>query len=614
MCVSTRARRRPEAGCRPDPSARRGYPRRVRSFEEVAGFIRQNEVGRRACVETPFGRRLMFYADLTATGRYLHFVERWVERIRPFYANTHTAVSSTGRITTALREKAREVVARAVRAGEDDVVLFTGSGATSAVNKLVGLLGLRIDEPLERAYGLSEHVPASERPVVFLGPYEHHSNELPWVESIADVVEIDLDATGRIDLDDLQRKLFAHADRPLKIGSFSAASNVTGVLSDVAAIARALHRGGAYAVFDYAAAGPYVPIDMHPADPEARIDALFLSTHKFVGGPQASGLLVAHRDLFRTRRPERPGGGTVDYVAGSGREAIDYVQALDEREEGGTPAIIGDVRAGTAFLVRDMIGAERIREHEVLLARRGLERLAKHPRIHLLGSHDLPRLAILSFNIEQLHHDLVSALLDHLFGIQNRAGCSCAGPYGHRLLDIDRQTSERFRGHIRKGVGGIKPGWVRVTIPFYANEDDVEFLLSAIEFVADHGQAFVPRYRLSWRDGVWRHVERPTPDIEPIELTVEALEEAAQSFAAGDHEAPMSDLQVLGERARYFEEARDLARQAEARWRREPPTWNPTTGNADVDELRWFDYVHGHDMPMPQESVEAEAEDAGEVA
>ncbi|MCA9705617.1 MAG: aminotransferase class V-fold PLP-dependent enzyme [Myxococcales bacterium] len=552
----------------------------------------------------------MFYADLTATGRYLHFVERWVERIRPFYANTHTAVSSTGRITTALREKAREVVARAVRAGEDDVVLFTGAGATAAVNKLVGLLGLRIDEPLEREHGLSARIPPDQRPVVFVGPYEHHSNELPWVESIADVVEIALSPAGAIDLRDLERELSRHAERPLKLGSFSAASNVTGVLSDVAAIARILHRGGAYAAFDYAAAGPYVPIDMHPADPEARIDALFLSTHKFVGGPQASGLLVANRALFRARRPERPGGGTVHYVAGAGREAIDYVERLDEREEGGTPAIIGDVRAGTAFLVREMIGAERIREHEVLLARRGLERLAKHPRIQLLGPHDQERLAILSFNVEDLHHDLVSVLLDHLFGIQNRAGCSCAGPYGHRLLDIDLQTSQRFRELVRRGIGGIKPGWVRVTIPFYASEHDVEFLLSAIEFVADHGRAFVPRYRLSWRDGVWRHVERPAPDIEPIELTVEALEEAAQSFAAGDHEAPMSELQVRGERARYFEEARDMARRLEARWHREPPVWNPLTGDSEVDALRWFDYVYGHDMPAAPPATLAEPEAA----
>ncbi|MEX1363660.1 MAG: aminotransferase class V-fold PLP-dependent enzyme [Nannocystaceae bacterium] len=587
----------------------------MKKFEEVAAFIRQNEVGRRAYVETPFGPRLMFYADLTATGRYLHFVERWIQRIRPFYANTHTAVSSTGRITTALREKAREVVARAVRASDEDVVLFTGSGATAAVNKLVGLIGLRIDEPLDREFGFSKTISPARRPVVFLGPYEHHSNELPWVESVADVVEIELDEAGRVDLADLQRKLFAHRDRPIKIGSFSAASNVTGVLSDVAAIARVLHRGGAHACFDYAAAGPYVPINMHPADPEAQIDALFLSAHKFVGGPQASGLLVVNRKLFRSSRPERPGGGTVHYVAGSGRDAIDYVTRLDEREEAGTPAIIGDVRAGTAFLVREMIGAERIREHEILLARRALERLSKHPRINLLGPHDIDRLAIISFNITDLHHDLVSALLDHLFGIQNRAGCSCAGPYGHRLLGIDRATSERHRALIRERIDGIKPGWVRVTIPFYANEDDVEFLLSALEFVADHGRCFVPRYRLSWRDGVWRHVERPAPDIEPIELTVEALEEAAQSFAAGDHESPMSEPQVLGERARYFEQARDMARKLEARWEREPPQWTPGSGNPRVDELVWFHYVHCTDMPEPRASEEpVETDVAHEVA
>ncbi len=577
----------------------------MQPFHEVAAFLRVNEVGRRAYIDTPFGRRLLAYADLTATGRYLHFIEAWIRRVRPFYANTHTAVSSTGRIVSALREKARHVVGCAVGASDEDVVLFTGPGATSAVHKLVGLLGLRISEPLEREHGFAASLAAKQRPVVFIGPYEHHSNELPWVESVADVIEIGLDDTGRIDLAHLQRQLFAHHDRPLKIGSFSAASNVTGILSDVEAIARTLHRGGALALFDYAAAGPYVPIDMHPADPEARADAIFLSTHKFVGGPQASGILVAHRDLFRTRTPERPGGGTVDYVAGARPDAIDYTKKLEEREEGGTPAIVSDVRAGTAFLVKEMVGPDRIRAHEVRLARRALERLTKHPRIQLLGPLEPDRLAIVSFNVRGLHHDLVSALLDHLFGIQNRAGCSCAGPYGHRLLEIDERTSERFRALLHRGVGGVKPGWVRLTIPYYANEDDVEYLLSAIEFVADHGREFVPLYRLGWEDGVWRHVERPVPDIEPIELTVAALEEAAQSFSVGDHEAPMSERELLAERARYFSEARELARRLRARWEAEPLTWRPPTGDPEIDELVWFDYVHASSLPagVRQEDV-----------
>ena len=570
------------------------------SFDEVAAFLRQNEVGRRASLETPFGRRLLFYADLTATGRYLHFVEAWIRRVRPFYANTHTAVSSTGRIMTELREAARGVVARGVHAGPDDVVLFVGSGATAAINKLVGLLGLRISEPLERAYGLSRAIPAAERPVVFVGPYEHHSNELPWLESVAEVVEIALDAGGAIDLADLDRKLAAHAAHPLKIGTFSAASNVTGLLTDVAAVARALHRHGALACFDYAAAAPYVPIDMHPAAEDERIDALFVSAHKFPGGPQASGLLVANRALFRTKTPERPGGGTVDYVSAVDHDAVDYTRHLDEREEGGTPAIMGDLRAGVALLVKEAVGPARILEHEIAIARRAMERLARHPKIRLLGEPVRSRLGIVSFTIDGLHHDLASALLDHLFGIQNRAGCACAGPYGHRLLGIDRATSERYRARIAEGLVGLKPGWVRLSLPFYASEADLEFLLGAVEFVADHGRDFVPAYELDFRDGVWRHLERPVPDLAPIELTVDALWEAAQTFAAGDHEQPLSEAQLAAERARYFTEARRTADDLARRWEREPPAWNVPTGRADIDELTWFDYARTRGLEAPR--------------
>ena len=571
----------------------------MQSFAEVAAFIRQHEVGRRACIETPFGRRLLCYGDLTATGRYLHFVESWIRRVRPFYANSHTSISSTGRITTELREEARRVVHRSVNASSDDVVLFVGSGATAAVNKLVGLIGLRISEPLEREFGLSAHIPKDKRPVIFVGPYEHHSNELPWLESVAEVVEIALDVAGRIDLTNFDQQLAKYADRPLKVGTFSAASNVTGVLSDVPAIAKLLHQRGAYACFDYAAAGPYVPIDMHPGDPEARLDAVFISPHKFIGGPEGSGVLVANRALFRTRTPERPGGGTVEYVSGFTRNDVDYSRKLDEREEGGTPDILSDLRAGIGFLVKEMVGPARILEHEQEMARRALARLAKHPRIKILGPTTLPRLAILSFNVDGLHHDLVSVLLDHLFGIQNRAGCSCAGPYGHRLLGIDRARSERYRTLIAQGALGVKPGWVRLTLPYYASEEDFEYLMASVEFVATHGDAFVPAYRLGWMDGVWRHIDRPMRDAMPIELTVEALREAAQSFAAGDHEAPMSESQLRVERTRYFEDAARTAAEYRKIWERETPKWNPPTGQAEIDALVWFKYVHT-DSPWEQ--------------
>ncbi len=564
----------------------------METFEEMASLVRRNELGRRTFIETPFGKRLLCYADLTATGRHLEFVECWIDRVRPLYANTHTAVSSTGRIMTHLREQARSIVSQSVHAGRDDVVLFVGAGATSAVNKLIGLLGLRIAEPLDREFGLAGTIPASHRPVVFIGPYEHHSNELPWLESVAELVEVGLEDSGRIDLRDLEAKLASFSGRKLKIGAFSAASNVTGVLSDVRAIARALHRGGAYACFDYAAAAPYVPIDMHPGSPEERIDALFLSTHKFIGGPEGSGVLVANAALFRSRTPERPGGGTVDYVAAFDRLSVDYVRRMDEREEGGTPAILGDLRAGIAFLVKEIIGPQRILEHEMEIAARATARLSRHPKIKLLGPKDLPRLAILSFNIEGLHHDLVSALLDHLFGIQNRAGCSCAGPYGHRLLGIDRSRSERYRAQIANGFLGIKPGWVRLSLPYYAAEEDLEFILSAVEFVADHGLDFVPVYRLGWLDGVWRHVERPVPECAPLKLSLDVLKEACRGSEQAGPDKPLSDGEIRAERARYFAQAHQIGAELRARWQREPCRWNPPIALDSLNELCWFRFVH----------------------
>jgi selenocysteine lyase/cysteine desulfurase len=558
---------------------------------DVTALLRRAEIGRRTIVTTPFGRRLVTYADQTATGRALDFVERAVAAVRPLYANTHTSISTTGRVMTRLREEARRTIGRAVNASAEDVVLFTGSGATAAVNKLVGLLGLRIDEPLERRYRLSERIPPAQRPVVLMSPYEHHSNELPWLESVAEVVEVALGGDGRLDLADLDAKARALAGRELKIGAFSAASNVTGALTDVRAVARLLHAHGFLACADYAAAGPYVPIDMHPPDPAERLDALFISTHKFLGGSEGSGVLVAHRDLFRTRVPERPGGGTVDYVAAFGKVAVDYTRHLAEREEGGTPDILGDIRAGLAFQVKEAAGPDRILAHDLRLGAMAVERLARHPRIRLYGPAG-PRLPILSFNIEGLHHDLVSVLLDHLFGIQNRAGCGCAGPYGHRLLGVGPERSALHRQAIAAGLLALKPGWVRLSLPWHATPGEVEFLLRAVELLADHGESFVPLYRLGWRDGVWHH--RGGEPADPVPLTFTARDVLAA--ACGDSpwsgpEARLGDEAGAAERERSLAEAQRLAGALQARWRAEPPRWNPPTGDAFIDQMVWFRYV-----------------------
>jgi len=579
----------------------------MRSFDELAAWIRSSEIGRSAVIETPFGRRRLFYADLTASGRSLSFVEARVAGLLPLYANVHSAHSTAGRATRTAREGARRAIARGVGAGPDDVVLFVGSGATAAVNKLVGVLGLRVPEPLEREFELSRAIPPGRRPVVLAGPYEHHSNELPWLESIAELVEVDLREDGTLDVEDLRRKAHAYRDRPLRIGAVSAASNVTGLLTDIRGVCRVLHAEGALACIDYAAAGPYVPIDMHPADPDERIDAVFISTHKFMGGPGASGVLVANRSLFRSRVPERPGGGTVDYVGpgstscparqrrpGGSPLRVDYAPRLAEREEGGTPGILGDIRAGLAFQLRTMLDPARILAHELELAKETVQRLSSHPRIRLLGPPARPRLPILSFNVEGLHHELVATLLDHLFGIQARAGCSCAGPYGHRLLGIDAATSERYRRLIREGLLGIKPGWVRISVPYYASRGDVEFLLAAVEAVADLGEAYVPLYRLSWREGTWELAHRDAPRTAPRPLD-DALDLLLDDPARMEEFAGEDVL--ARERSDALEHAALRAEELRASWRRSPPAWNRPTGHSEVDALAWFRYVETEGLP-----------------
>ncbi len=568
-------------------------------FASACRLIRANEIGKRARIATPFGKRLLEYADLTATGRYLRGVEALLQRVKPYYANTHTEVSSTGRAMTRLREQSRRIIHRAVNASPSDEVVFVGSGATAAVNKLIGLLGWKVSEPLDRAYKLGAMIPRQQRPVVFIGPYEHHSNELSWLESIAEVHEVDLDEKGSLDLKDLEALLEKYADRPIKLGSFSAGSNVTGALTDVPAVARLLRKHKAIVCFDYAATAPYVPIDMHPADPNEAIDAIVLSSHKFIGGPNGSGILVAHRSLFQSRTPERPGGGTVDYVSGSGAESVDYCENLAVREEGGTPAIISDIRAGVAFLAKDLVGASAIIAHERALARQVLKRLGKHPKIQLLGPCEVDRLAIFSFNIERIHHDFVSGLLDHLFGIQNRSGCSCAGPYGHRLLGIDDHRSEAYRHQIRSGLKGLKPGWVRVSIPYYATEEDVEFIVRAVEFIADHGRDFLPAYRLNWYDGGWEHVAHGTIGNNPISLTLEEVRAAMLGKLAPIEEAVMTEAEIIAERASYFEAAEAHRAEIVEGAAKTPSRWNPGTGRPEIDALVWFDYLHTEPASLP---------------
>lgn len=541
--------------------------------------VRDSVIGKDTAVATPFGLRRVTYADYTASGRSLGFIEDYIRsHVLPLYANTHTETSGTGLQTTRFREEARDIIRHSVGASRDEhAVIFAGSGSTGAIDRLITILGLRIPAGLDDRYDLTGHIPEAERPVVFVGPYEHHSNELPWRESIADVVEIAEDVDGHIDLDDLERNLIAYGDRPIRVGSFSAASNVTGIISDTSSISALLHRHRALSFWDFAAAAPYVGIEMRTprTNGDDYKDAVFISPHKFIGGPGTPGVLVVRRDLLTNRVPAVPGGGTVAYV---NTEEHRYLADPEHREEGGTPAIIESIRCGLVFKLKDQVGSERIRELEESFIRRAIAAWTDEPNIHILGNPDAERLSIVSFVVRHgdryLHHNYVVALLNDLFGIQARGGCSCAGPYGHRLLGIDLDTSHRYEAEISKGCEVIKPGWVRVNFNYFIDDAEFDYISEAVRLIARLGWALLPRYTFETATGTWRHgdgVPNPPMSLADVDFTTGASVDTPTT--AGTESYP-----------EYLAEAERILADAAA----------DTTGCAatplepSAEELRWF--------------------------
>ena len=517
-------------------------------------YLRQQVVGVDSTFETPFGERLMSYCDYTASGRCLRFVEAYLQGLQRIYANTHTEDDITGRSMSQLLHEAEQSIKDSVNAGPTGRIIACGTGATGAIDKLQQIVGVALPPATRKNICDMLAEPESEvtcsdigkvfdkwQPVVFVGPYEHHSNEISWRESLATTIEVRMDATGNIDLAHLEDLLQEPAyQNRIRIGSFSAASNVTGMRSDVHAIAALLHKHNAIACFDYAACAPYVKIDMNPkpvGDEDASIDAIFISPHKFLGGPGSSGVLVFNERIYhRELPPSVSAGGTVDYV---GVESQDFISSIEEREKAGTPGVLQTLKAGLVFQIKDRVGVEIIQAREHELTKRAFARWAETDNIEILGNPDpARRVGIMSFNLKTsngnyLHHKFVTALLNDLFGIQSRAGCSCAGPYGHRLLDIDNETSERYRDAVHQGYCGLKPGWCRIGLHWVMDDAEADYVIDAVLFLASYGHLFLSLYDFDLCSGTWTHKQASAPlktfsldaalrgdDADPAVLTV----------------------------------------------------------------------------------------------
>lgn len=482
--------------------------------------IRNQVVGNDLLFDTPFGERHLLYADYTASGRGFQKIEEKIWNIEKSYANTHTEDDYSGKYLTQLLHQAESKIKELVNAGPNGKIIMTGSGTTGALKKLQEIIGVyippatreRISETGKEACDTDDQALNRieiNRPVVFIGPYEHHTNELMWREAYAEVVVIPFDRNGRIDLEELERQLsdVKLKDR-LKIGSFSAGSNITGIRTAVYDIARICHKHGALIFYDFAAVAPYVTIDMN-RDEQAYFDAVFFSPHKFLGGPGTSGVLVFNEKIYRTDLPPTTaGGGTVRYV---GFHSHDFAEDIETREKAGTPPILQAIKAAFVLDLKEKIGIDRIEEIESKYTEYFLSELRKIDNLTIIGDvAPYRRVSIISFNIKHkdriLHPKFATKLMNDLFGIQSRAGCSCAGPYGHILLSIDDETSNKLRRVILRGNEGIKPGWVRVNIHYTLSQDDVDYLVEGISFIARFGHLFLKKYAFDMRTAEWKYI------------------------------------------------------------------------------------------------------------
>jgi selenocysteine lyase/cysteine desulfurase len=447
--------------------------------------FRKNIIGQGQRYVTPYGVQRMIYADWIASGRlYRPVEEKFLKEIGPFIGNTHTETSENGRLMTEAYRQAHVRIKEHVNAGPADVILTTGFGMTGAIVKFQRILGLKTCGILNDHPCLQE----ADRPVVFITHMEHHSNHTSWYETSADIVVLEPGEDLLVNLEHLANALEKYRDRNRKIGSFTACSNVTGIRTPVHRMAAMMHENGGLAFVDYAASAPYDRINMHPADPKEKLDAIFFSPHKFLGGPGSSGVLIFDSSMYNCKAPDQPGGGTVDWTNPWGE--YKFIDDIEIREDGGTPGFLQAIRTALVLDLKNRMNVEMMRLREKELLEIAFRELSSVPDLHILASNITDRLGVISFYIEGIHYNLVVRILSDRFGIQVRGGCACAGTYGHYLLHVSHETSRNITEKINHGDLSEKPGWIRLSLHPTMTDKELLFITDAIRQIR--------RYHKEW--------------------------------------------------------------------------------------------------------------------
>ena len=488
------------------------------ALERYFSPFRENTVGRGLIFQTPYGKKELIYADWTATGRAYHPIEAFIQhQILSWLGNTHTASTVTGSRMTNAYADARQIIKDHVGASESDILIFCGSGTTGAINKLQRLLGMRRPQGLMNTATPQDFLLDEQlRPVVFLSHMEHHSNQVSWLETIATVELIKPGAMGGVDIADFECQLKKYSNRKNKILSITACSNVTGIQTPYHLLAKMIHAAGGWCLVDFAAAAPYVDINMHPTEPGTHIDAIYFSPHKFLGGVGTSGVLILTDKLYANRIPDQPGGGTVSYS--NPWQEHDYVANLEQREDGGTPPILQGIRAALCIKLKEQMGVDNLIKREEELLAIAFDRLSKIADLDILDGHITQRLGVISFIVPGMHYSLFIKLLNDRFGIQARGGCSCAGTYGHQLLGVSRSESYKIRNQLWLGNLLVKPGWVRISLHPTMSNPELYFIMDAIELTTRHFHTWEKEYRYQADTNEYECTRVQAEEQMPVEL------------------------------------------------------------------------------------------------